>query len=35
MMHERYETVNVIWPVFSELYAFITHVHRFCQPNAY
>jgi hypothetical protein len=29
MMHERFGTVNVIWPVFSNLYAFITHAHRF------
>jgi hypothetical protein len=29
MMHERFEAVNVIWPVFSNLYAFITRTHRF------
>jgi hypothetical protein len=28
MMHDRRGAVNVIWPVFSNLYAFITRSHR-------
>ena len=34
MMHDGCGPVNVIWPAFSNLYGFITHVHTVARLQA-